>query len=154
LSTPESVQVVEAACASDGKPLERSVAEAIAARADGNPFFLEELAHSVSDSAGLASSLSVPTTIEDVLMGRIVRLPEEPRRCLQAASVLGRSFSLDQLQRIWGSASEAAAYLSDLRRLEFVYETRGAGRPHRFKHALTQEVAYASLLPTERERLH
>ena len=155
LSSAESIRLIEAAAASEGQALERSVAATIAARTDGNPFFLEELARCATDTRALDSPLSVPATLQDALMERIVRLPEASQRCLQAASVLGRSFSLDQLERLWGSAAEGAAHLSELRRLEFVYETHeGPGRLHRFKHALTQEVAYASLPPAERERLH
>jgi tetratricopeptide (TPR) repeat protein len=154
LSMADSLKIIEGARTGSEGPLEGAVAEAIATRADGNPFFLEELARGLG-TGGSTAVPTVPATIQDVLMERIVRVPEGPRRCLQVASVLGRSFALDHLEEIGDRPAEVAAHLNELRRLEFVHESHtGSGRTYRFKHALTQEVAYASLPPAERERLH
>jgi tetratricopeptide (TPR) repeat protein len=155
LSTADSLEIIEAVWAGERTPRHGLVAEAIAVRADGNPFFLEELARCVATTGAPTTVFPVPVTIQDVVMERVVRLPEGPRRCLQAASVLGRSFALERLEGLCDSPAETAAHLAELRRLEFVHEApEGPGLRHRFKHALTQEVAYASLLPEERERLH
>lgn len=88
-------------------------------------------------------------------MARIDRLPEEPKRLLQTASVLGREFSPRLLEAMWEGVEAPASLLVELKRLEFLYERTGAEPPfYVFKHALTQEVAYASLLTTRRRALH
>jgi tetratricopeptide (TPR) repeat protein len=74
---------------------------------------------------------------------------------LQIASVLGREFSPRLLQAIWDDITPLESLLLDLKRLEFLYERVGGERPvYVFKHALTQEVTYDTLLTTRRQRLH
>ena len=88
-------------------------------------------------------------------MARIDRLPEEPKRLLQTASVLGREFSPTVLNALWEGSDSPDLLLPELKRLEFLYERPGAEEPiYVFKHALTQEVAYDSLLTTRRQALH
>jgi tetratricopeptide (TPR) repeat protein len=97
----------------------------------------------------------VPDTIEDVLRARIDRLPDEPKRLLQTASILGREFSLRLLGMIWDGSGPSDPHLRELIRLEFLYEKTGAQEPvYVFRHALTQEVVYASLSPSGRGALH
>jgi predicted ATPase len=107
------------------------------------------LEHGASQSA-----VSVPDTIQGVLRARIDRLPEDHKRLVQTAAVLGREFSRRLLEAIWeGSAVDPL--LVELQRLEFLYERTGVEEPtYVFKHALTQEVAYDSLLMARRQVLH
>ena len=88
-------------------------------------------------------------------MARIDRLPDAAKRLLQTASVLGREFSLRLLGTIWEGPGALEPLLGELKRLEFVYEDTGAEEPvYVFKHVLTQEVAYGSLLHERRRALH
>ena len=123
-------------------------------KAEGNPFFIEELARVVGDQAG---SVEVPDTVHGVLTARIDRLAELPKRIVQTGSVLGREFSLRLLRAVeeeWQSRDLGPA-LADLARLEFLYERSEGGEPvYVFKHALTQDVARATLLAPRRRALH
>src|SRR5215471_3065165 len=97
----------------------------------------------------------VPDTIQGVLGARLDRLPEAHKRLLQTASVLGREFAPRLLQALWEEPTPLEALLMDLQRLEFLYErARGEEPVYVFKHALTQEVTYDSLLTTRRQVLH
>jgi tetratricopeptide (TPR) repeat protein len=124
----------------------------VVARADGNPFFLEELAQGLL--AGAIDPAAVPTTVHDVLLARIDRLGSDARALLRTAAVLGREFRTGVLAELW-DGDDAAPLLDELRRAEFVYSERGArGEVHVFKHALTHEVAYGALLSDRRAALH
>jgi tetratricopeptide (TPR) repeat protein len=88
-------------------------------------------------------------------MARIDRLPETAKRLLQTAAVLGREFTLPLLRRLWEEPGALEPQLQELKRLEFLFERSGAEEPvYSFKHALTQEVAYESLITTQRRVLH
>jgi len=138
-----------------GRQLPEPLARVILSRAEGNPFFLEELTRAVTDGGDLHADIAVPETVQGVLMARIERLPEEQKRLLQTASVLGRAASSRALAAMWGDAAALAAPLRELERLEFLYERRaGEETAYVFKHALTQEVAYESLLGPQRRELH
>ncbi len=131
--------------------------EMIVAKADGNPFFMEELARAVAEGSSSSTPAStIPDTIEGVLMARIDRLAAEDKRVLQAAAVIGRSVPFLLLQMILEPANESLReQLARLQGAEFLYETRAASElEYTFKHALTHEVAYASLLPEQRRALH
>jgi len=124
----------------------------IVARGEGNPLFLEELARAAVETGGKAA---VPRTITDVLTARIDRLGEGSKRTIQGAAVLGREFTLRLLEAVLEDAPDVVSYLQELKRLELVYERRGAvDRTFVFKHALTQAVAYDSLLESPRRELH
>ncbi|HEY7868251.1 MAG TPA: hypothetical protein VIF59_03435, partial [Methylomirabilota bacterium] len=130
-------------------------AQLILDKAEGNPFFLEELARAVGDEAGPAADIAVPDTVHGVLMARIDRLPETPRRLLQTASVLGREFSSRVLEAIADETGGLAGHLAELARLEFLYEKAAAEEPvYVFKHALTQDVAQSTLIAPRRRDLH
>src|SRR5215471_12227867 len=97
----------------------------------------------------------VPDTIQGVLGARLDRLPEAHKRLLQTASVLGREFAPRLLQALWEEPTLLEPLLVDLKRLEFLYErARGEEPVYVFKHALTQDVAYDSLLTPRRQVLH
>src|SRR5215475_11053075 len=124
-------------------------------KAEGNPFFLEELTRAVIEHSDSATVRDVPDTIQGVLMARIDRLPEAHKRLLQTASVLGREFAPRLLQALWEEPTPLEPLLVDLKRLEFLYErARGEEPVYVFTHALTQEVAYDSLLTPRRQVLH
>jgi len=152
LTPPDSLAVVHAVLQ---RALPDPLAQGILDKAEGNPFFLEELTRTVVEHGDLRSLPAVPDTIQGVLMARIDRLPEEPKRLLQTASVLGREFSSRLLSMLWDTPYVLEAYLEELKRLEFLYERTEATEPiYVFKHVLTQEVAYDSLLTSRRQTLH
>lgn len=151
--TDEESQVVLQA-ASGGAKLPDELVETALRKAEGNPFFLEELTRALVEDRSWSES-SVPDTIQGVLMARIDRLPEEAKRLLQTASVLGREFPLNLLAAVWERPETLSSLLSDLKRLEFLYEEPTAEEPlYFFKHGLTQESVYQSLLKGRRQALH
>ena len=150
--------------------LPEPLAQMILARAQGNPFFLEEMAqtlaeHDVVGQGGTGGetgqspcplTLQPPATVQEVLAARIDRLPSEEKRLLQTAAVIGTEVSVPLLQAIAG-LPEAVLHggLAHLQAAEFLYETRRVpAYAYTFKHILTQEVAYRSLLPERRRGLH
>jgi transcriptional regulator with AAA-type ATPase domain/tetratricopeptide (TPR) repeat protein/ABC-type cobalamin transport system ATPase subunit len=131
-----------------------AMVEAIVSKAGGNPLFLEELARAVHEGDA-HSTVQVPDTVQEVLLARIGRLPEAPRRLLQTAAVLGREVSPRLLGAIWQEPDRLVQQLRELSRFEFIYESGGTAEAvYLFTHPLLQEVAYGSLLPDEREALH
>ena len=138
------------------------------ARTEGNPFFLEESVQTLVETQVLVgergayrlaqplASLQMPATVQAVLAARIDRLPPEEKRLLQTAAVIGNEVPLPLLQAI-AELPEAALQrgLAHLQAAEFLYETRlFPEREYTFKHALTHEVAYGSLLQERRRALH
>src|SRR5204863_93420 len=79
-------------------PLPERLTRLILDKAEGNPFFLEEMSRAVAEQGGLRASLAVPDTIQELLQARIDRLPVESRRLLQTASLLRREFSPELLE--------------------------------------------------------
>jgi len=127
----------------------------ILARAEGNPFFLEELARAVGEQQD-PMQLHVPDTVHDVLAARIAHLSEGDRAILKRAAVIGRDVPLALLADVCDvSPEDLAAALGRLRSAEFLYATRLGTEPeYTFKHALTQDVAYNDLLDLERRTVH
>jgi transcriptional regulator with AAA-type ATPase domain/tetratricopeptide (TPR) repeat protein len=124
-------------------------------KAEGNPFFLEELCRSVEEQDDFTTIPAVPDTIEALLLARIERLPEETRQLLQTAAVLGREFPLQLLSAVWDDQSSLEPHLGALTGLEFLYQRASRDDTvYVFKHALTQEVAYASLPLPQRRAVH
>jgi tetratricopeptide (TPR) repeat protein len=126
----------------------------ILAKGEGNPFFLEELARAAVERGADAATIVLPDTVQAVLLARIDRLPATIKQLVQTAAVIGREVPARLLGETWrGPALEPL--LAELKRLEFLYEQPGAGAPLLvFKHALTQQAAYESLLTPRRETLH
>jgi tetratricopeptide (TPR) repeat protein len=128
------------------------VSAEILAKAEGNPFFLEELTRAVLEHG---PERGIPDTVHGVIMARIDRLPDTAKQLLQTASVLGSEVPLRLLSRVWQGAPQIVSELDELCRLEFLYEHIGGGeRVFAFTHALTQDVAYDSLLGHRRRDLH
>jgi predicted ATPase/class 3 adenylate cyclase/DNA-binding winged helix-turn-helix (wHTH) protein len=137
-------------------PIPETVVQAMLTRAEGNPLFLEELAHTAMEQGDSHRMAGVPTTIQAVLATRIDRLPLETKRLLQMAAVIGKDVPVTLLQSIAGLPDAALQRgLAHLQTVELLYETtRGADRALTFKHALIQEAAYHSLLKSTRLRYH
>ena len=143
-----------------GRDIPKSIQEAIAARADGNPFFIEEVAKSLIEQGALddpdaISSLVVPSTVQEVIQARIDRLDDRSKRTLQIASVIGREFTVRVLERAAQVDTQDPETLDSLQDLELIYEKRiHPELAYMFKHALTHDVAYDTLLERERRELH
>jgi class 3 adenylate cyclase/tetratricopeptide (TPR) repeat protein len=152
LSEIDSRRVVESVV--ERQPLAERVLDMILDKAEGNPLFLEELTRSVVGQVDPAATPTVPGTLQGVLMARIDRLPEMPRRLLQTAAVLGREFPLSLLEAVWDGPGSALSHLEELTRLEFVHPRVGEEPAYAFNHALSQEAAYESLLLSHRRALH
>jgi ABC-type transport system substrate-binding protein len=133
--------------------------------AEGNPFFLEEIVHSLADVGALvregdrwrldhAVEVHVPATVEKVILARVDRLPEGAHAVLMAASVLGRQFGLPLLEAL-SAEDDVRRSLTELQRLDLVRESRRWPEPEfHFKHALIQETVYRTLVSEDRTNLH
>jgi DNA-binding NarL/FixJ family response regulator/tetratricopeptide (TPR) repeat protein len=128
-----------------------ALVEAIEARAEGNPFFVEELLA----ARGSARGAGVPETLRDVLLSRVASLSEDAQRVLGIASVDGRSVEPGLLAEV---AAQPEAELEDpLREAlagQLLVSDPSADGRYRFRHALLAEAVYDDLLPSERRRLH
>jgi class 3 adenylate cyclase/tetratricopeptide (TPR) repeat protein len=135
---------------------------------DGNPFFLEETLPTLVETHALVGArgayrlvkplgaIQVPATVQAVLAARIDRLPVEDKHLLQTAAVIGKDVPYTLLQTIT-ALPEAALHrgLDHLQAAEFLYETSLFPEiEYTFKHALTQQVAYGSLLHERQRALH
>jgi len=136
-------------------------------RAAGNPLFLEEFTRTLLENGsierkdekyvlrGKASDIQVPDTIQGIIAARLDRLEDNLKRTMQVASVIGRDFAFRILQTITGMREDLKSYLLNLQGLEFIYEKNLFPElEYIFKHALTQEVAYNSLLSKRRKEIH
>src|SRR6266851_2437985 len=145
------------------KPLKRLIAE----RTGGNPFFIEEIVQALFDEGTLVrngavkvtrslSQLRLPQTVQGILASRIDRLSAEQKGLLQILAVMGRESPLALIRQVTSTAdAPLEQMLSDLQAGEFIYEQPAlADLEYAFKHALTQEVAYNSLLIERRKVLH
>ena len=164
---PESAEeLLQALLGSDSSlaPLK----QLLIARTEGNPFFLEESIRTLVETKFLVGergshrlektleSTQVPVTVQAVLAARIDRLPPDEKRLLQSAAVIGKDVRLGLLQAIADqSEEEISRGLFRLQAAEFLYETSLFPEvEYTFKHALTHEVAYGSLLQERRHVLH
>jgi DNA-binding NtrC family response regulator/tetratricopeptide (TPR) repeat protein len=154
LSNEDSLTVTRSVL--PGVSLPHAVAEVILSRAEGNPFFLEELALSIQDRGGLAGDLAVPDTVQGVLLNRIGHLAEAEQALLQSAAVIGKDVPLPILAAVAELSEEPLGQtLRHLSAAEFLYEVSSFPEvKYRFRHALTHEVAYESLEPERRRQLH
>jgi class 3 adenylate cyclase/tetratricopeptide (TPR) repeat protein len=148
---------------SDLIPLKRLIIE----RTEGTPFFMEEMVQTLFEQGVLqrngvvrlarpVSAIKVPATVQAVLASRIDRLLAAEKELLQTLAVLGREFALNLVQRVTlKSSDELEEMLAHLQLGEFIYEQPAAREvEYTFKHALTQEVAYNSILADRRRGVH
>jgi class 3 adenylate cyclase/tetratricopeptide (TPR) repeat protein/DNA-binding XRE family transcriptional regulator len=152
LGPRDSLGVVRSVLGADRVP--EALARVILDRGEGNPFFLEELARVALEHGEGGADTLVPDTVEGVLMARMDRLAETPRRVLQTASVIGREVPRSLLEAVWPEPVGLGEQLAELQNLEFLYEHPGREPGFVFKHALTQDVAYETLLEGRRRALH
>src|SRR5262245_18874499 len=119
-------------------------------KAEGNPFFVEEVVKSLQESSAIRrvgahyvltkpiEEIVVPDTIQDVLMARNDRLDEAPKQALQLAAVIGREFTYRLLSRLGNMQEHTEASLQSLKAIELIYEkTLYSELAYMFKHALT-----------------
>jgi tetratricopeptide (TPR) repeat protein len=135
---------------------------------EGNPFFLEEVVQTLAEEQVLSgepgayrlqrapADLHIPTTVQGVLSARIDRLAMAEKALLQTLAVIGKDFPWSLVQQVVGPPEdELRRGLSRLQAGEFLYERPAFPEvEYTFKHGLTQEVAYGSLLLERRSRLH
>ncbi len=155
LSAGESEVLAASLLAAAGLPagLKARVLE----RAQGNPFYMEEIVRSLLDAAGAAGTgqAAVPDTLQGLLMARIDSLPEATRRTLQTAAVVGRTFTPRLLAAAAGRPRSLTQHLRALQREGMLCALPGSPEPHyTFRHHLLQEAAYNSLLKRDRATSH
>ena len=164
LSSDATVRMAQGMLAAERLPEELQAV--IGRKAEGNPFFVEEVVKSLQEVGALRAEgdryvvtrpltdLFVPDTIQDLIMARIDRLAEAPKKTLQLASVIGREFTGRLLDRIADIPGQTAQ-LRELKAIELIYEkSLFPELAYMFKHALTHDVAYNSLLMQRRRELH
>ena len=145
----------------------QDVKELIVARTDGNPFFMEEMVRALFDHGALTrngsvkltkplSSIEIPPTVQGILAARIDQLVGPEKELLQTLAVIGKEFPLGLVRRVTQrSEEELARGLAKLQLGEFIYEVPAFPESeYTFKHALTQEVAYNSVLIERRREVH
>ncbi|MBC2716709.1 MAG: AAA family ATPase [Desulfobacteraceae bacterium] len=143
------------------------IRELVLKRAGGNPLFVEELTHNLLENGSIekknqqyvltkkASDIQVPDTLQGIIASRIDRVEESLKRIMQMASVIGREFAFRILESIMGMREELKSSLLNLQGLEFISEKQLFPElEYIFKHALTQEVAYNSLLQNRKKEIH
>ncbi len=151
----------------EGGKVAPELRELILGRAAGNPFFMEELTQSLLENGSILkqgdryvlsakpSNIRVPDTVQGIIAARMDRLEEGLKRIMQIASVIGREFAFRILHAITDKQEDLKANLILLQGLEFIYEKRLFPElEYIFRHALTQEVAYDSLLVKRRKEIH
>jgi class 3 adenylate cyclase/tetratricopeptide (TPR) repeat protein len=165
LSVRTSVELVQAIL-EEGEVVPE-LKELILGKAGGNPLFVEELTRSLLENGSIlrkdnqyvltrkVSEIEVPETIQGIIASRMDRIEESLKRIIQVASVIGREFAFRLLAQINGMREELTTSLLQLQGLDFIYEKQLFPElEYIFKHALTQEVAYNSLLLKRRRELH
>jgi class 3 adenylate cyclase/tetratricopeptide (TPR) repeat protein len=177
--SPEETLMLAAArlgLTDDGLP--EAVAELVRTRAGGNPFFAQELVYALrdndlitieTDDGGTRCQISgdldratqaLPDTIQGIVLSRIDRLPPEEQLTLKVAAVIGRTFGYTALHDTLGEHMEIThrllrRYLDDLTHLDLTpLEAPEPDLTYLFKHIITQEVAYETLLFAQRRQLH
>jgi predicted ATPase/class 3 adenylate cyclase len=136
-------------------------------RSAGVPLYIEELTQSLLENGSIQreinqcflaiapNDIQVPDTLQGIIAARIDRIEENLKRIMQVASVIGREFAYRILHAITGMKDGLKSQLLNLQRLEFIYEkSLSPELEYIFKHALTQEVAYNSLLLKKRKEIH
>jgi class 3 adenylate cyclase/tetratricopeptide (TPR) repeat protein len=149
-----------------------SLGRLIAERAEGNPFFIEEIIRMLVDQGGLVQTpatgtwqvtaeankllIKIPGTVQGLILARFDRLPERVRQTLQQAAVIGASFPVNLLQSLNGiNAKTLGAHLDELEGRGFLKPQLFSAKPgYTFCHALVQETVYSTLLNRDRSIFH
>jgi len=166
LSNRESLEMASSLLGTGG--MEKSLEELLLEKTEGIPFFLEEFFKSLRDLKLIESrgavfglsrdilEMSVPTTIQEVILARVDALPPEAKEVLQTGSVIEREFYFPLIKQVMNFTEvELISFLSLLKESELLYE-RGIAPESTFifRHALTREVVYDSILTDRRKELH
>jgi class 3 adenylate cyclase/tetratricopeptide (TPR) repeat protein len=166
LSNRESIAMVSHLLGTED--LASNLEELILEKTEGVPFFIEEFIRSLKDlkiierennKYGLAKGIervTIPSTIQDIIMARVDSLPEGAKEVLQTGSIIEREFTYELIKQVTGlPEQELLSDLSALKDCELLYE-RGIYPQSTFifKHALTQEVIYDSILTKKKKQLH
>ncbi|HET9680538.1 MAG TPA: AAA family ATPase [Candidatus Limnocylindrales bacterium] len=147
----------------DGRAISPALIELVSARAEGNPFYVEELlTYVVAQGVDLAdpealAAVRIPDSLQALVLSRIDAAAEDPRRTMKVASVIGRTFRAPMLPGAYdelGSLEVVLEHLNALRGLDLMALDRAAEQAWMFKHAVTRDVAYDSLPFSLRSLLH
>jgi DNA-binding winged helix-turn-helix (wHTH) protein/predicted ATPase len=154
LTPGDSAQVVQALLPTPQMPT--ALLHEIVTKADGNPFFLEELTRSVAEQGAVHAPSTLPDTVHAVLTARIDRLPAVAKRVLQNAAVIGQEVPFSLLAAITRLPKETLSQsLAQLQAAELLHETCFVPESvYTFKHTLIQETAYHALLESTRRQHH
>ena len=141
----------------------------IIARAEGNPFYVEELVRMLADRGGLVGAPGewtpapdaerllndVPSSLRGIIITRFDALPQALRYVLQRAAVLGRSFPVSLLEQLVDADADVGEMLAELERREFLTMVSfGLERGYTFGHVLVQEAIHSTILKRDRQELH
>jgi class 3 adenylate cyclase/tetratricopeptide (TPR) repeat protein len=150
-----------------GASLPPELQRLIAGKAEGNPFYIEEVTKGLIEAGvmvrsngsyrlrGPVEEVHIPDTIQEVVLSRIDRLEREAKHAVQLAAVIGREFRVRVLDRISDLEAKLSQVLGELKALELIYEKAFVPElAYMFKHALTHDVAYGTLLAKRRRALH
>ena len=166
LSNRESLSMV--ADLLNAECIDSDLEELILEKTEGVPFFIEEFIRSLNDLkiiekknnkwrlAKDIQDVTVPSTVQDVIMARVDSLPDGAKEALQTGSAIEREFTYDLIKRVKGlPEQELLSHLSVLKDSELLYE-RGIypETAYIFKHALTRDVVYESILAKKKKNLH
>jgi len=165
LSDDETRDVIRAVA---GGPLPEDLEQRILAKAEGSPFFAEEITRALFEEGYLSvdngnrrltrplEEVLIPGTVREVIAARLDRLGGSAKRLVQVASVLGRQFHSDQLARLLqGDGIDIAGVLATLEQRGILHRKNVlSADEYRFGESLTQEVAYDGLLMKERRQIH
>jgi class 3 adenylate cyclase/tetratricopeptide (TPR) repeat protein len=142
-----------------------SLVDLLLAKGEGNPLFVEEMLRQLRETRGIViqdstarlrdADVRIPETVYDIIAARIDLLADVLKHTLQVASVVGRQFIVPLLARVLEANGSLPGHLKELERLDFVFPVATEPEPiYTFKHALTQAVAYESLLERRRRSYH
>ena len=167
LSTEDSSTLVNSLLAITNLP--PALHQVILPKTEGNPFFIEEVVRALIDSDAVVreenglrwqpslalEQIAIPDNVLALLASRIDRLESDTRRTLQLASVIGRSFYHCVLEKVVDKATVLNEHLEKLAQLDLIYEaSRLPELEYTFRHALTRDAAYKSILHRQRRHFH
>ena len=167
LSSADTGALLDSLLDVEGIPPE--VLQTLRSRTDGNPYFVEEMVRSLVESDAVASNgaglrwqggtdarrIAIPENVQALLITRLDRLEAESRRTLQLAAVIGRRFHRGVLDALVEDPSGLDAQIASFEKMELIDETaRSPELEYTFRHQLTRDAAYSSILRRERRRFH
>jgi DNA-binding winged helix-turn-helix (wHTH) protein/tetratricopeptide (TPR) repeat protein len=136
-------------------PLPPPQEQAIISWAGGNPLWVEELTRWVAERGPEPAAVLLPDAMADVVLARLEQLSPLAKQVLQTASVIGREFTFRMLRQVWNGEEQLDAALLELESRALCYAKHDAWESvYGFAHSVLQELAYTSLAPLHRLRLH